>query len=202
MDASQRVQHRERLVNDAPPHDLGPIPTDRSLRTVDERIVKAPPSRIFTLAADVERWPAHLPHYRFVRFNERRRDGGGTVEMSASRPFGPVDWPTWWMSLMSVTPPSSSTRGSIRFRHVRGVTSGMEVEWTFDPHQAGTFVRIVHVWNGPPWPLIGGLAAHAVIGPVFVHGIASRTLAGLGQAAERTGEFGNGVGSSREASSG
>jgi hypothetical protein len=46
-------------------------------------------------------------------------------------------------------------------------------------------VRIVHVWNGPRWPIIGRLAAVGVIGPIFVHGIASRTLAGLATAAER-----------------
>jgi hypothetical protein len=40
-------------------------------------------------------------------------------------------------------------------------------------------VTIEHQWTGPAWPLIGGLAARLVIGPVFVHGIAKRTLAGL-----------------------
>jgi ribosome-associated toxin RatA of RatAB toxin-antitoxin module len=165
------------------------MPRDRSLETVDELIVRAAPGRIFSLAADVEHWPKFLPHYRYVRFLERRRDGGGTVEMSANRPFGPLDWPTRWTSLMAVHAPSTTTSGSIRFRHVHGVTTGMDVEWTFDPHEAGTRVRIVHVWNGPPWPVIGDLAAHALIGPVFVHGIASRTLAGLGRVAERTGGF-------------
>lgn len=63
----------------------------------------------------------------------------------------------------------------------------MEVEWTFAPvmNGDGALVRIVHVWNGPRWPLIGSLAARGIIGPVFVHGIASRTLAGLAYAAER-----------------
>jgi hypothetical protein len=122
--------------------------------------------------------------------------------MSANRPFGPVDWPTRWTSLMSVTAPSSGARGSIRFRHVRGITTGMDVEWTFEPHEAGTLVRIVHVWNGPQWPVIGGIAAHGVIGPVFVHGIASRTLAGLGRAAERIGDAAATVASSNEVSSG
>ena len=122
--------------------------------------------------------------------------------MSANRPFGPVDWPTRWTSLMAVVTPSSTSRGSIRFRHVRGVTVGMEVEWTFAPHEAGTLVRIVHVWNGPTWPVIGGIAAHGVIGPVFVHGIASRTLAGLGRAAEHTGESVSSVVSSSEVSGG
>jgi ribosome-associated toxin RatA of RatAB toxin-antitoxin module len=170
------------------PHDLGAMPVDRRMTTVDERLVHAPLAAIFELAADVERWPRHLPHYRYVRFLERRADGGGAVEMSANRPFGPIDWPTWWTSLMSVHEPKSAVRGeraSIRFRHVRGVTAGMDVEWTFEPMDGGTLVRIVHVWNGPAWPLIADAAARGVIGPVFVHGIASRTLAGLAAAAER-----------------
>jgi len=171
------------------PHELGPMPSGRRMTTVDERLVRAPLPVIFALAAQVERWPEHLAHYRYVRFEERRSDGGGLVEMSANRPFGALDWPTYWASLMSVTAPQSdrASRGpAIRFRHVRGVTTGMDVEWTFEPVRDGTFVRIVHVWNGPPWPLIGSVAARGVIGPLFVHGIASRTLAGLAHAAERT----------------
>jgi hypothetical protein len=62
----------------------------------------------------------------------------------------------------------------------------MDVEWTFESVAGGTLVRIVHVWNGPSWPLIGEIAARGVIGPVFVHGIASRTLAGLARSAERS----------------
>jgi hypothetical protein len=61
----------------------------------------------------------------------------------------------------------------------------MDVEWTFEPVADGTHVRILHVWDGPRWPLIGPFAATGVIGPVFVHGIASRTLHGLARAAER-----------------
>jgi ribosome-associated toxin RatA of RatAB toxin-antitoxin module len=171
------------------PYELGPMPVDRTMKVVDERIVAAPLPVIFQLAADVERWPTHLAHYRFVRFHERRGDGGGLVEMSANRDFVVGDWPTWWTSLMRVTPPAAKQAGgpapSIRFRHVKGITRGMEVEWEFAPTNGGTLVRIVHVWNGPTWPLIGELAARGVIGPVFVHGIASRTLAGLAHAAER-----------------
>jgi hypothetical protein len=103
---------------------------------------------------------------------------------------------------MAVKAPSSTARGSIRFRHVRGITAGMDVEWTFAPHEAGTLVRIVHAWNGPTWPVIGGIAAHGVIGPVFVHSIASRNLAGLGRAAERTAEAESSVVSSSEVSGG
>jgi hypothetical protein len=61
----------------------------------------------------------------------------------------------------------------------------MDVEWSFAPAAGGTRARIVHVWDGPRWPLVGIVAATQVIGPIFVHGIASRTLAGLGNVAER-----------------
>ncbi len=160
--------------------DLGPMPTDRRMSTVDELLVRVPVERIFALARDVEAWPRHLSHYRFVRFRERAADGGGVVEMAANRPFGPVSWPTWWLSEMMV----DESRPAVRFRHIGGITTGMDVEWTFERAPGGTDVRILHVWDGPGWPLIGSFAATGVIGPVFVHGIASRTLAGLARAAE------------------
>jgi hypothetical protein len=109
--------------------------------------------------------------------------------MSANRPFHvrtprgrlPINWPTWWLSEMSV----DTQRPSIRFRHVGGITKEMEVEWSFSQTSAGTHVRIVHLWDGPRrLRLIGRLAATRLIGPVFVHGIASRTLAGLAAVAE------------------
>lgn len=163
---------------------LGPMPAAARMRTVDERLVRAPLQTIFEIAADVERWPEHLPHYRFVRFLDRQV-GGGIVEMSANRPFGPLAWPTWWVSLMDVRQHRETTDPVIRFRHVEGITTRMEVEWSFRPVTEGTHVTVLHLWNGPSWPVIGSIAARAVIGPVFVHGIASRTLAGLARAAER-----------------
>ena len=172
-------------MSDLPPLELGPMPTSGQMSTVDERLVRAPLARIFSLAADVERWPSILPHYRFVRFTERRRDGGGMVDMSANRPFGLLNWPTWWRSKMQVRAPFNGPAPSIRFTHVAGVTSGMEVEWTFGEVPQGTHVRILHLWNGPSVPFVGTAAASMVIGPVFVHGIASRTLDGLAKHAER-----------------
>jgi len=162
------------------PFELGPMPLGRPMETVDRRIVRAPWRTIFELAKKVEEWPAHLSHYRYVKFRTRASDGGGVVEMSADRPFGPVGWPTWWLSEMSV----DDGAPAIRFRHIGGITKGMDVEWTFRSVPEGTEVTILHVWDGPPVPFIGIPAATMVIGPVFVHGIASRTLAGLAVAAE------------------
>jgi ribosome-associated toxin RatA of RatAB toxin-antitoxin module len=163
------------------PVPLPSMPRGRPMETLDERIVRAPLRTIFALVRDVERWPAHLAHYRWVRFRDRAPDGGGIVEMAAWRPFGPVGWPTWWLSEMAV----NETRPAVRFRHIGGITTAMDVEWSFEEVRDGTHVRLLHAWNGPRWPLIGVVAATAIIGPVFIHGIASRTLAGLGAAAER-----------------
>jgi ribosome-associated toxin RatA of RatAB toxin-antitoxin module len=174
------------------PYQLGGMPLGRAMVTVDEAVVAAPMARIFELAWRVEEWPTHLAHYRFVRFRARTRDGGGLVEMSANRPFGAFAWPTWWLSEMEVR----HDVPSVRFRHVDGVTKEMEVEWQFEPTKDSTdraprtAVRIVHLWDGPRWPLIGVPAALAVIGPVFVHGIASRTLAGLQRVAEAGAGYG------------
>ena len=164
-----------------PSYALGPLPKDRLMTIVDERLVRAPVDRIFTVAREVEHWPAYLSHYRFVRFRHRTADGGGLVEMSANRPFGIVNWPTWWLSEMTV----NHDVPWVRYRHVVGITSRMEVEWSFTETPDGTMTRIIHVWNGPGWPVISSIAATEVIGPVFVHGIASRTLEGLARVAEK-----------------
>jgi ribosome-associated toxin RatA of RatAB toxin-antitoxin module len=165
------------------PYRLGPMPIGRAMVTLDEAVVRAPIELIFSLARDVERWPEYLPHYRYVRFRSRNRDGGGMVEMSANRPFGPLNWPTRWVSQMAI----DDTIPNVRFRHTEGVTKGMDVEWAFTQHEGGTLVRVFHVWDGPDWPFVRVAAAVGVIGPVFIHGIASRTVAGLGKVAEQQG---------------
>jgi ribosome-associated toxin RatA of RatAB toxin-antitoxin module len=151
------------------------------MRTVDRLVMRAPAERVFAAAADVERWPEILPHYRWVRMLERV-DGGGVVEMAAWRPFGVLNYPTWWVSEMRVD------RGTpaVHYRHIRGITTGMKVVWHIEPRGGhDTEVTIVHDWTGPRWPLIGRPAANLVIGPVFIHGIASRTLAGIARHVER-----------------
>lgn len=144
--------------------------------TVDRAKIRGSIDRVFEAACGVERWPAILSHYRWVTVLERRPDGG-TVEMAAWRPFGPLRWPTWWVSEMTIRPAARE----VHYRHVRGITRGMDVVWRIRPGAGGgtVDVEIVHEWTGPAWPVVGDVAARLVIGPVFVHGIASRTLAGI-----------------------
>jgi hypothetical protein len=155
-------------------------PREEALYTVDELVMQAPVEACFRAGADVERWPERLPHYRWVRFQRKDGFGTGRVEMAARRDFGPLPWPVWWVSEMEV----DEARPAVVYRHVDGITTGMDVEWTFHPRDDGaTLVRIVHDWPaGPAWPLPGParrLVAGAVIGPVFIRRVAGRTLEGI-----------------------
>lgn len=150
------------------------------MHIIDEIDVRGDVDACFRAGADVERWPDILPHYRWVRFHEKRDFGTGRVEMAARRDFGPLPYPVWWVSEMTV----DVARPAVLYRHVDGVTTGMDVEWTFYQQDEGrTRIRIVHSWGaGPAWPLPSPVRreiASTVIGPVFIHHVASRTLLGI-----------------------
>ena len=150
--------------------------------TIDEIEVAGPVEACFRAGADVERWPDILPHYRWVRFHEKAGFGTGRVEMAARRDFAGLAYPVWWVSDMTV----DADRPAVFYRHVDGVTTGMDVEWSFHPvggtHDR-TLVRIVHDWpQGPSWPLPAAARrriADVLIGPVFIHHVAGRTLLGI-----------------------
>ena len=126
----------------------------------------APYERIFRLAAEVERWPDILPHYRYVR-RLSAEDGKRHFAMGARRGIVPVAW--------EATQRPMSDERRIEFHHTGGVTRGMEVAWRFEPADDGWDVSIEHdlVLR---WPLIGGVVAERVIGPQFIDAIAGRTL--------------------------
>ena len=128
--------------------------------------VHAPYDRIFDLAADVERWPERLPHYRYVRRlpgpeDERR------FAMGARRGRIPVAWE-------AIQRPLREER-RIEFVHTGGVTRGMWVAWRFEERDGAQDVSIEHRLT-LRWPLVGELAARHVIGPQFIEAIAGRTL--------------------------
>lgn len=149
--------------------------------TRNDILVQASPERCFLVGADVERWPEILAHYRWVRFRRRDDFGRGLVEMAARRMFGPIGYPVWWLSEMW----ADATVPIVHYRHVGGVTRGMDVQWRFHAEGDATRVEIVHEWSmGPNWPLVGPFAAKSVIGPVFIHHVAGMTLKGVKAAVE------------------
>ena len=126
-------------------------------------------ARIVHLAADVERWPELLPHYRWVTLLE----GGGdrkVVEMAARRDRIPVKW----RAVQEIHRDGATP--VITYHHIGGVTKGMDVDWTFEQVDDVVRVRIRHDFQ-PPWPIVGGPVSRWIIGPQFVANIAGKTLA-------------------------
>jgi ribosome-associated toxin RatA of RatAB toxin-antitoxin module len=128
--------------------------------------IRAPFERIFPLAAEVERWPERLPHYRYVR-RLASSNGERRFAMGARRGRIPVSWE-------AIQRPLPEDR-RIEFTHTAGVTRGMEVAWRFEPQDGACLVSIEHDLR-LRWPLIGEWAARHVIGPQFIETIAKRTL--------------------------
>jgi ribosome-associated toxin RatA of RatAB toxin-antitoxin module len=137
-------------------------------------MMRADPDVIFRLAADVEAWPDILPHYRRVRVL-RERGPRRLVEMAAHRDGFPVRW----LAIQELHPGERR----ITFRHVQGITRGMEVAWTLTPTDEGVQVEIWHAFS-PPWPLIPDALIHVVIGELFVENIAGKTLRCIREIAE------------------
>lgn len=128
--------------------------------------IEAPYERIFALAADVERWPELLPHYRYVR---RVADPNGErrYAMSARRGRVPVRWE-------AIQRPLPDQR-RIEFVHTGGMTRGMRVAWRFEPDGPAWDVSLQHALE-LRWPLIGRFVAERIIGPHFIEAIAGRTM--------------------------
>ncbi len=130
-------------------------------------VIRAPLDRVFALGAEIERWPERLPHYRYVR-PVADPDGRRRFAMGARR--GPI--PVGWEAVQVPRPEERR----IEFRHTGGVTRGMEVAWILTPLDDGSIDVRIHHELRLGWPVIGGFAADAVIGPQFIEPIARRTL--------------------------
>jgi ribosome-associated toxin RatA of RatAB toxin-antitoxin module len=143
-------------------------------RTTTSIDIAARPETIYRFASATERWPEYLPHYRYVRKLEER---GATivVAMSAWRDFIPVSWVA-----EQTSDPETPT---IRFRHVRGWTRGMEVEWRFEPIETGTRVTIEHRLEFQ-FPVAADWLGEHLIGGFFIDDVAGKTLARMKTLAE------------------
>ena len=147
------------------------------MQTETSTMMQGPLPRIVELAADVERWPEILPHYRWVTLLE----GGGdrkVVEMAARRGRFPVRW----RAIQQID--RSGPIPIIAYRHIWGPTRGMDVAWTFTETPEGVRVAINHRFQ-PPWPVVGNMITNSIIGPQFIEHIAGLTLSTIKQIVER-----------------
>ena len=75
-------------------------------------------------------------------------------------------------------------RPHISFHHIAGPTRGMDVEWIFTPLDAAhTRVRIVHRLAFV-FPVAAEFLGKYVVSNIFIHGVASKTLAHMKRLAE------------------
>jgi len=133
--------------------------------------------RIYELAVEVTRWPEILPHYRWVKLIEkegRKR----TVEMAATRDGIPVKW----MAVQTIIPEEHR----ILFRHIEGPTTGMDVEWTLVRRGDEVDVTIKHDFSSDI-PLVGPIYDGFIVGKLFVHNIAGKTLGRIKEIVESEG---------------
>jgi len=128
-------------------------------------LMRASKRLIFETAADLERWPKILPHYRYIRFLERSRDRN-IVVMAARRSGIPISWTSEQII--------DRSKLEIHFHHLKSWTKGMQVVWTFSDTPDGVLVKISH-------DLRFRIAAFTpiidlVIGDFFIHNVANKTL--------------------------
>jgi ribosome-associated toxin RatA of RatAB toxin-antitoxin module len=146
--------------------------------------VRAPAPRVLELARDLANWPHLLPHYRSARLTPAA-DGRVLASLVAVRPladsprFGiPVAWRAeQWAE------DADPTDLRLRFRHLRGVTSGMDVTWHIRPTADGCRVTIEHDFRRP-LPLLGDRLLPRIVDRYFTRPIAGRTLRRFKQLAE------------------
>lgn len=154
------------------------------MKSSNEIVISAPYERIFALGAEVEEWGRILPHYRYVRVL-KRQGGRKWVKMSAWRDI----WPVTWTAIEEVEQGTEEKPGTIRFRHIRGLVKGMDVQWTFKPRpeRGDVVVGIYHSLDNPPFPvrLLGPRLLDAVVGRGFIGYIAGKTLQRIKTLAER-----------------
>jgi hypothetical protein len=99
-----------------------------------------------------------------------------TVEMAARHGFVPLRW--------TAEQTNDALRPHIAFHHIKGPTSGMDVEWIFTPlGDRVTRVQIVHRLAFR-FPIAADFFGKYVVSDIFIHGVANKTLARMKQLAE------------------
>ncbi|MBI3327671.1 MAG: SRPBCC family protein [Nitrospinae bacterium] len=129
--------------------------------------------KIFQLAAQVEKWPQILPHYRGIKVLQRRKRRT-VVEMAAQR----TRFPVRWTAVQEVFPYERIT-----YKHIKGITAGMDVTWTFTPTEGGVEILITHDFASS-LPAIGNFFSKYIVGGLFVKPIAGKTLRYMKQVME------------------
>ena len=138
------------------------------MHTESSILINAPMSEVFAMTSDLTRWPAYLPHYRWVRWIEGGPDSG-IVQMAALRGSIPIKWISEYRR--------DAAKQELCFRHLSAFTKGMEVRWIYEQRPGGVHITIDHELSFR-WPLLAPVA-NPVIGEFMIGWVAPRTLSGF-----------------------
>lgn len=137
------------------------------LRTVGITIA-AIPSKVYAYAAATERWPELFGHVRRVRVLAQH-GSVRVVEIASWRALVPIAWVAEQIN--------DPLRPAIRFRHLRGLTRGTYVDWSFTAVPGGTRVTVEHRIAAQ---VPKGLEPFGTrVAASLLDGMAQRTLAGI-----------------------
>lgn len=144
------------------------------MQTTNTIVIKGTAAQVFALAAELKDWATILPHYAFMKVVEQSPTHK-IADFGAQREFdcGLFRWqfPCRWRARQELFPDENR----ITFKHIKGITRGMWVEWRMTEANGETTVTIYHELRYGV-PILGALFAKYVVGGMFVHPIASRTL--------------------------
>ena len=135
------------------------------MRKANSIIMQAPKMSIFETAANLELWPKILPHYRYIRYLERGASRN-IVVMAATRSGIPIKWTSEQII--------DREKIEVHFNHLKAMTKGMHVVWTFTETPAGVRVEIVHDLQFRI-PILAPIV-DLIIGNFFIHNVAGKTL--------------------------
>ena len=139
-------------------------------------VIRAPLETVFQATADLLRWPSVLPHYRWIRVMETNEDGL-IVQMAARRAGLPIRWTSRFRV--------DATARELHFQHLKALTRGMHVVWTYTPAAEGVEVRISHKLERTS--AVGRWFANCVLGKMFITPVATLTLTRFKEYLEQKG---------------
>ena len=152
-------------------------------RTVDRITIHADPDAIFQAAANIERWPEILPHYRWVTVQDKQSDKC-IVEMAARRGWIPVKWTSiQWLE---------AGKRRVYYQHTGGATRGMYVEWHIEPKREAVRVTIIHDLTLEV-PIVRTKLGKWIVKNFFIKHIAGQTLRRIKETLETGGKTECGV---------
>lgn len=138
------------------------------IRTVNSILIKADLNRVFSVAADMEKYPEFIPSYKEVKVVSREGN-----KMIVER-IGQVGKKTVkWKSCVMLEP-----NKSIYAEQLEGPIKGMQIQWLFEDTRDGVKITLTHDFEYKKIPLIGSLIGKLIVAKI-VKQMADETLKGI-----------------------